>query len=153
LWIKQTVVHVGSCLNDSSGAEGWFVEIAWLEGGMNCVKVRLKNDNGEIIELKVPADVVKAARVLPHAPERYFEIGNSVLLPLASLIQSRARPDGISNAVKLMSEAYDGRRTRRAPISVRRLDGGRYLVVDGNSTAVVAAAAGWPVIPGSVGEG
>jgi hypothetical protein len=119
---------------------------------MNCVKVRLKGDYG-ITEIKVAVDVVKAARALPHAPERYFEIGNSVLLPLANLIQSRARPDGISNAVKLMSEAYDGHRARRAPIRVRRLNGGRYLVVDGNSTAIVAAAAGWPVIPCSVGEG
>jgi hypothetical protein len=120
---------------------------------MDWVKVRLKGDDSEITEVRVAADVVKAARLLPHAPERYFEIGNSVLVPLASLIQSRARPEGISNAVRLMSKAYESRRARRAPIRVRRLNGGSYLVVDGNSTAIVAAAAGWPDIPCSVEDG
>lgn len=124
-----------------------------MGGDMNAVKVRVKGDRGEVTEVTIAHEVVEAARALPHAPERYFEIGNSVLFPLAGLIHSRARPEGISNALKLMLSAYNGDQARRAPISIRRLDGQHHLILDGNSTAIVAVAAGWPVIPCLIAKG
>jgi hypothetical protein len=119
---------------------------------MSGVKIRVKGDHGEITEITIARELVEAARALPHAPERYFEVANSVLFPLAGLINSRARPEGISNALKLMLSAYNGNQARRAPISIRRLDSENYLVLDGNSTAIVAVAAGWPVIPCWIAE-
>lgn len=97
--------------------------------------------------MNVPEDVVLAARRLPYAPDRYFETGGSRFVPVAKLIQTRARMKGIANAVSLMAAAYDGTQSRRAPIQVRALDADSFLVLDGNSTVTIAAAAGWPDVP------
>jgi len=69
-----------------------------------------------------------------------------VLLPLAALITTRARPKGIANAASIMRAAYLGQHPRRAPISVRSFGNGDYLVEDGNSTVLNAMASAWPQI-------
>jgi hypothetical protein len=119
---------------------------------MSGVKVRVMGYQSQIFEVSVPGTVVEAAGGLLHSPERYFEIGDSVLVPLTKLIFSRARFDGISNAVKLMSLAYNGKQPRRAPLNIRRFDNEHYLVLDGNSTGIVAVVAGWPVVPCLIAE-
>ncbi|MEH3157967.1 MAG: hypothetical protein PGN08_03020 [Sphingomonas taxi] len=86
-----------------------------------------------------------AAAALPYAPDRYFE-GHGTAIPLDALRLSRARPKGIANAIGFMREAYDGLRPRREPVAIAR-DGDRFVVLDGNSTVAVAAAAGWPDVP------
>jgi hypothetical protein len=112
------------------------------------IKIKVLGEGGRVTEIEVRAQIVASARQLPYAPDRYFLTTEAaVLLPVDSLIQSRARPSGIANAVKFMRAAYDGEKSRRAPIDVRELGEGRYLVLDGNSTATIAAAAGWPALP------
>ena len=85
---------------------------------------------------------------LPYDRARYFsDVETALSLPLSALVPGRARPDGISNAWRYMREAYEGRRRRRAPVSVRPTGNGLFVVVDGNSTVSVAALAGWPDVP------
>jgi hypothetical protein len=110
-------------------------------------KIKVLKEGRETVEIEVPAEVVAAARRLPYAPERYFLMANASLLPVSSLLQSRARPEGIANAVKLMAAAYRGQKSPRAPVDVKHLGLRRYLVLDGNSTVTVAVAAGWPTLP------
>jgi hypothetical protein len=96
-----------------------------------------------------PADpaVVQAASLLSYCPERYFsEHADAIAIPVKSLILTRARKDGIANACRLMSEAFQGLIPKRAPIKVKQQFGG-YTVQDGNSTAYVAMAAAWPDVP------
>lgn len=89
-----------------------------------------------------------AARNLPYAPNRYFEIDDlTVPLEVRKLILSRARPDGIANAARLMLAAYEGRHPKRSPISVQPLPDGRFLVRDGNSTVANAVVSGWRDVP------
>lgn len=88
-----------------------------------------------------------ASTELPYDIERYFCEGpGAVLLPLNSLIVTRARPAGIANASQLMRAAYEGRHPRRNPITVRLHAGSDFLVEDGNSTVLNAIASAWPNI-------
>lgn len=90
---------------------------------------------------------------LPEDPWRYFRKSPGVFLaPLDKLETTRARPEGIVNAEKLMGKAYYERGQRRKPISLRELGGGRYEVVDGNSTVAIARKHGWKAIPALVGS-
>ncbi len=114
---------------------------------MGLLTISVKRTNGSVAKVAIDPDTVSAARRLPYAPERYFYMNDAILLPLSRLIQTRARPEGIGNAVKLMAAAYAGRQIRRAPIDVQPLDAESYLVLDGNSTVTIATAAGWPLIP------
>jgi hypothetical protein len=109
--------------------------------------IKVLKEGGRSEELAIPAEIVAAARCLPHEPGRYFEMTGASQLPVTSLVQSRARHDGIAKAVKYMGAAYRGEKSRRKPIDVERLDRDRYLVLDGNSTVTVAVAAGWPTLP------
>jgi hypothetical protein len=122
------------------GSFGW-------RDSMAEVTIDVRQSDGRIVRVQIAPEIIAAARALPHAPDRYFIIERAVLLPVANLLQKRARPEGIANAVKLMAAAYAGYQPRRKPIDVQPLEDGRYLVLDGNSTVSVAVAAGWPVIP------
>lgn len=96
----------------------------------------------------VPGASGEAKDALPYDPGRYFTgVSDSTALPLAVLVRSRARPEGIENARRYMVEAYEGTRGKRAPIAVQPLEDGRFLVTDGNSTLTVAILAGWPDVP------
>jgi hypothetical protein len=46
-----------------------------------------------------------------------------------------------------MERAYFGHQERRLPIRIKPLTAATYLVMDGNSTAAVAKAAGWRALP------
>jgi hypothetical protein len=111
-------------------------------------KLSVRSAAGEDVELALPADVVSAARLLPYDPQRYFAFPEqTALIALGALTLSRARPSGIRRAVDLMAESLTGKIPVRAPIRVTPISGGRYLVLDGNSTVAIAAAAGWFDIP------
>ena len=109
--------------------------------------VLVRRGNGHTREVRINPEVVAAARMLPHAPDRYFLTEAATFLSVAELVLERARTEGIANAVKLMSASYRGQQSRRPPIKVQLQHDGTYLVLDGNSTTIVAMAAGWPVIP------
>jgi hypothetical protein len=112
------------------------------------IEAPVLRDSGEIVLIPLAEDVVRAARLLPDEPNRYFLIDeSSTMLPILALLQTRSRADGIQRAVKLLRRAYEGTQARREPISVERWRDGRYLVRDGNSTTAVARAAGWALIP------
>lgn len=84
---------------------------------------------------------------LAEDPALYFEIGSaSVHLPLADLLTTRLRPEGVRSAATRMAEAAGGGRPRRAPVTVRRT-GRAWTVVDGNSTVAVARLSRWIRIP------
>ena len=89
--------------------------------------------------------------MLPEAPWKYFfKTPGAILVPLSSLKTTRARPKGIANAEPHMQRAYDGEGKRRKPISIRDIGGGKYEVVDGNSTTAIARKNGWKKIPAEV---
>ncbi len=112
------------------------------------IEVDVLQESGEIVLVPVSEDVVRTARLLPDEPIRYFLIDeNTKMIPITHLVQSRARADGIENAVALMKRAYEGTQPRRKPISIEHWKDGLYLVCDGNSTVTIARAAGWGVIP------
>jgi hypothetical protein len=88
-----------------------------------------------------------ASGELPYEIDKYFvPTAGAELLPVASLVTTRARPKGVANAALLMQAAYKGRHPRRAPIAVRPFGDGDFLVQDGNSTVLNAIASGWPRI-------
>jgi hypothetical protein len=85
---------------------------------------------------------------LPEAPWKYFiKTPGAMLVPLSKLETTRARPKGIANAEPHMARAYTGEGKRRKPISVKKLGGGKYRVMDGNSTTAIARKHGWKSIP------
>jgi hypothetical protein len=108
-----------------------------------CVK-SLAQDCGSISLIEIDLEALGASRELPYEIDRYFiPAAGAELLPVDNLVTTRARPDGVANAALLMRSAYEGRHTRRAPISVRPFRDGDFLVEDGNSTVLNAIASGW----------
>lgn len=87
----------------------------------------------------------------PEDPWRYFEkVPGVVLLPLSKLSLQHKRDAGLPSAMEKMRQAYEGTFPRRKPISVRKLSGDRFEVVDGNTTTTVAKEHGWKKIPAIV---
>lgn len=88
-------------------------------------------------------------QVLLEDQTAYFDhVDGVVVLPLAKLMPTRARPKGVRNANVLMRQALSGNGSKRGPISVTwqgEID--RYIIVDGNSTFLNAAFSGWFSIP------
>lgn len=103
-------------------------------------------ERNSVSQVQMDLGALGASTELPYEPTKYFsEAVDVVALPLDLLILSRARPDGVANAARLMRAAYEGRHPRRSPIVVRsRSDG--FLVEDGNSTVLNAVASAWPDI-------
>jgi hypothetical protein len=103
---------------------------------------------GQVVQVPVPPHVVTAANRLVHAPSRYFE-GTlaTITIAISDLVLSHVRPSGIDSALEKMAAAYEGRHPHRAPITVKAMESGKFLVLDGNSTAAVAIGAGWPSLP------
>jgi hypothetical protein len=103
---------------------------------------------GEVSKLSVPLGICAASAKLHNDPTRYFDYPPDTLtLPLEDLIYSHFEPSAVRNAISRMAEAFRGERLRRSPVTVTRFSPDAYLVLDGNSTAVVAAAAGWKTVP------
>jgi len=97
---------------------------------------------------RLDKNALSAARLLPDAPDLYFvRDAGCLMLAVDDLVVTRARPEGIAGAVRKMAEASRGERERRAPVTVSRRSDGRYDVCDGNSTVIVARAAGWKAVP------
>jgi hypothetical protein len=112
------------------------------------LEILMRLSSGEVQAVSIPISIVEAAQSLQYAPERYFLMDSKpASVAIGALILTRARMDGIANAVVLMELAFQGKHPRRAPIEIARWTSGRYLVIDGNSTVTIAASAGWPDIP------
>jgi hypothetical protein len=92
-----------------------------------------------------------SVETLEHRHELYFLLGEGTpVVPVARLVPTKlpeSQPDSVAVAAQRMAEAADGARPRRAPISVRDLGNGSYVIVDGNATYGAAAQAGWPDLP------
>ncbi|MFC3229169.1 hypothetical protein ACFOGJ_18125 [Marinibaculum pumilum] len=112
-------------------------------------EIPIIEDDSNTTIYKIPQFVVDNSIILKLPIQYYFkEKPNTIFIPTHLLILSRARGIGIENALIKMDEAARGLRPRRNPISVSRRNDGRYLVLDGNSTTIVAVAAGWRTLPG-----
>jgi hypothetical protein len=109
---------------------------------------------GAVINYRLDPAILRSFVPLPVQHEKYFAVGpGTKYVPVADLIFSRARPEGIAHANVLMQEAAVGRVDRRNPISVRILENKRFQVVDGNSTAINALLSGWYDIPADIQAG
>lgn len=102
-----------------------------------------------LCDIDFSTDDYPALGALPYDHHRYFVLGPSTLvLPMTMLRASRARPQGIVNAFKLMGAASKGDVPRRLPLLVTQdATSSDWLIVDGNSTAIVAFLVGWPDLP------
>jgi len=110
--------------------------------------VSVLQESGEILKVDIAAHIVDLAKSLNYAPEKYFIIDSwTIFVPLATLVQTRMRQEGVVNAATLMKQALEGIRAPREPLAVKNWKDGWYLVIDGNSTATIAKAAGWPDVP------
>jgi hypothetical protein len=117
-----------------------------VEGLLFLVK-SLAEDGLSVSLREIDLCALGACCELPYQIERYFlPADGAVLLPLTALITTRARPKGIANAASIMRATHAGQHARRAPISVRSLHNGDYVVEDGNSTLLNAIASAWPQI-------
>jgi hypothetical protein len=107
-------------------------------------------DEDRIQPAQLKAEVAASLHRLPEGLDRYFiRTPNSREFDLHSLVATRARDKGVSNANELMILASEGKTAKREPIKVRPL-GSLFVVVDGNSTFVNAVFSGWPVILGEL---
>jgi len=92
-------------------------------------------------------------KLLPDDLFRYFKETEGAEKVLINDIEPiRRRPRGVTNASKLMGLAYFGELDRRKPISLKRLESGKYELKDGNSTYAIAYLSGWKHIYGIVVE-
>lgn len=90
---------------------------------------------------------------MDEGAEHYFDLSRPhVLMPLKQLAGTRARPDGIISANKLMAQAAKGELSKRAPISIARRENDVWAVLDGNSTFVNASFSNWASIPCAIAE-
>jgi hypothetical protein len=102
--------------------------------------------SGEVIELELSPETETSLAQLPHRLAAYFDTSTGGEIPIAFLVQSRVRPDGVAAAAGYMAAAARDEIPKREPVSLRRLGIDQWLVLDGNSTVTVARAAGWPSI-------
>jgi hypothetical protein len=128
---------------------GRFASQAGGKGGKPAA-VNVRRADGTVEKVHLPDDVVKMARRLRDDPDKYFHTEGATMVPVEKLHQTRARPEGIGNAVQRMAAAYRGEYGKRGPIHVQEQDDGSFLVLDGNSTTTIATAAGWKHIPALV---
>lgn len=113
--------------------------------------VNIRQPDGAFSKYIIPNDIISLAEKLPQNISRYFiENNKSSLFKVEELVLSRFRPEGVANAIVLMEEAYNGKRSKRAPISLTPIEEGKFLVNDGNSTTAIACAAGWSHIIGEI---
>src|ERR1700733_8741063 len=105
----------------------------------------------KLVERELPHELIRHARGLIYDHARYCDMGRRhVLIRRDKVVFTKFEPVAALNALSRMREASEGIRTVRPPISVCSIDNGHYQVIDGNATALVAAAAGWPQIPASL---
>ena len=96
---------------------------------------------------------LKIARKLADDPQLYFRMdAGHRMVPVADLVLTHLVAEKFAAAMRLMGKAAEGRQRVRKPVEVELTHDGLFLVVDGNSTAAVAACAGWSQIPAQVVE-
>jgi hypothetical protein len=111
-------------------------------------KIKILSGSERIEEKIINVAIIDAAEKLKYDHSLYFlPDAATTLVQTERLILSRAREEGIRNAVGFMAEAAAGRLAKRKPVEVVSQDDGHFRVVDGNSTATIALAAGWPDLP------
>jgi hypothetical protein len=88
---------------------------------------------------------------LPEQHELYFNLDQHTrMVPIEDLISSKTPEEnakGAVNGAKRMAASAAGEIGRRAPITVRPLPNGKYLVLDGNGTLTAAQNYGWRHMP------
>jgi hypothetical protein len=85
---------------------------------------------------------------LPEDHERYFVTEGATIVPIGSLTcPEQPDPNSVFEARKRMRRAAGGRRSRRDPLAVNEIDGGKYAIVDGKATFAVALQESWMTIP------
>jgi len=96
-------------------------------------------------------DAGAAPTTLPEQHELYFNLdANTRMVPIEDLISSKTPEEnakGAANGAKRMAASAAGEIGRRAPITVRPLPDGKYLVLDGNGTLTAAQNYGWRHMP------
>jgi len=111
------------------------------------VEYPIFQDNA-VVSVELPAHIEERLAALPYRHDAYFLTSDAtVCLNLGELVFSRAREKGILNASTLMMDAFSGKGAKRAPISVSATEGGGFVVIDGNSTALNALFSRWTDIP------
>jgi hypothetical protein len=92
-----------------------------------------------------------APTTLPEQHELYFKLDEHTrMVPIEDLISSKTPEEnikGAANGAKRMAASAAGEIGRRAPITVRPLPDGKYLVLDGNGTLTAATNYGWRAMP------
>ncbi len=103
------------------------------------------------MDYQLDEEIRRAAQALPFDLERYFSFPEDThILAVDRLVLNRARRKGIEGAVRKMADAWRGERPVREPITLRRRSDGLFDVLDGNSTVIIARAAGWPMIAATI---
>ena len=100
--------------------------------------------------LKRVADRLPVPRQLPETYGDYFLLDGAEVVAVDELRPAKTPGENAGpalNAAKFMLAASRGLVARRAPLSVRRLPGGGYLVVDGNATLAAVSRYGWRAVP------
>jgi hypothetical protein len=96
-------------------------------------------------------DAGAAPTQLPEQHELYFHLdANTRMVPVEDLISSKTPEEnakGAANGAKRMAASAAGEIGRRAPITVRPLPDGKFLVLDGNGTLTAATNYGWRHMP------
>ena len=60
---------------------------------------------------------------------------DSVAIPLSNIVaRETPGPERVTRALQLMMDAKAGKRDKRKPIEVVKMENGKYRVIDGNST-------------------
>ncbi|MCC7144235.1 MAG: ParB N-terminal domain-containing protein [Candidatus Eisenbacteria bacterium] len=88
-------------------------------------------------------------RSLPEDHASYFETDGAQIIPLDRLVPTKKQRSG-DKAAKRMAAVTRGLLSKRAPITVRPISGGRYEIIDGNASYQAALEHGWKAIPADV---
>lgn len=111
----------------------------------DATKARLKEKYGGIPQEKMLAS-------MPDKPDNYFNITEDAkMVPISAMRNTRARPEGIGNALLLMYGISQGEGLpKRKPISLIDNGDGTFDVDDGNSTFAIAKGANWNALPATI---
>lgn len=117
------------------------VEYKWYSQGDIALAQKLKKEDWEQWTI----------RLLPDDLYKYFvETDGAIEVAISDIDPIRRRERGVTNASKLMGLAYYGVSSRRKPVTLQKLDNGKYKLLDGNSTFAIASMSGWNKIYGLV---
>src|SRR5580658_9674123 len=82
-------------------------------------KVSVRGPDDSIVQMPLNPQIVDQAASLIYKHQLYFVSKAAMrLIPVSQLVLSRLRPEGVANALIKMSEAANGQRSRRDPVTV-----------------------------------